>query len=178
MCHVSFVTRRKRPAAPRGPNPRSSYSPNEPKTLLSWFFKVVVLPNLVDSHLDFLSSLHCTPPLPSALPALTGQPANRPITAQQKSVSTNRSLCSRSGCMEHTVVLGSGCIPSKADLFEHHPITWPQPYAQGVSQVTLKPSHLARERKERAGLMTQGFVVRGLQPYTDQPHGLLSHMCY
>ena len=139
MCHVSFVTRRKRPAAPRGPNPRSSYSPDEPKTLLSWFFKVVVLPNLVDSHLDFLSSLHCTPPLPSALPALTGQPANRPITAQQKSVSTNRRLRSRSGCTEHTIVLGSGCIPSKGDLFGHRLTTWPRAPEQQV--------HLDRPQK-------------------------------
>ena len=132
MCHVSFVTRRKRPAAPGGPNPRSSYSPGGPKTLLSWFFKVVVLPNLVDSHLDFLSSLHCTPPLPSALPALTGQPANRPITAQQISVSTNRRLRSRSGCTEHTIVLGSGCIPSKGDLFGHRLTTWPRAPEQQV----------------------------------------------
>ena len=119
--------------------PRSSYSPNGQKTLLCWFFKVVVLPNLVDSHLDFLSSLHCTPPLPSALPALTGQPANRPITAQQKSVSTNRSLCSRSGCTEHTIVLGSGCIPSKGDLFGHRLTTWPRAPEQQV--------HLDRPQK-------------------------------
>ena len=78
------------------------------------------LPIVVDSlHLGFLSSLRCTPPLPSALPALTGHPALRPIRAEQKSVPTNQ----RRACTELTIVLGSGCIPSKADLFEHHPIT-------------------------------------------------------
>ena len=103
------------------------------------FSKLWFLPNLVDSHLDFLSSLHCTPPLPSALPALTGQPANQPITAQQKSVSTNRRLRSRSGCTEHTIVLGSGCIPSKGDLFGHRLTTWPRAPEQRV--------HLDRPRK-------------------------------
>ena len=148
MCHVSFVTRRKRPAAPRGPSPWSSYSPGGPKTLLSWFFKVVVLPNLVDSHLDFLSSLHCTPPLPSALPALTGQPANRPITAQQKSVSTNRRLRSRSGCTEHTIVLGSGCIPSKGDLFGHRLTTWPRAPEQQVHLDRPQKPWQIQEREE------------------------------
>ena len=172
---MSFVTRRN--SAAGGPKPKDRlYSHESTKNTLRLVFQCENRPD--SRKLGFLSSLHCTPPLLSALPALTGQPAHRPIRVQQKSVSTNQRRRFYWGCTGHTIVLGSGCIPSKADLFEHHPITWPQPYAQGVSQVTLKPSHLARERKERAGLMTQGFVVRGLQPYTDQPHGLLSHMCY
>ena len=63
-------------------------------------------------------------------------------------------------------MLGSGCIPSKVDLFEHHPITWPhEPREQGVGQVFLNIFHLLGERiKRRVGLMTQGFVVRGQPP--------------
>ena len=171
VSHMSFVTRRNSGArGPKPPTPPSSYSPattgwsKTKNTPSSVFPNFRCLPIVVDSlHLGFLSSLRCTvPPLPSALPALTGHPALRPIRGEQKSVPTNQ----RRACTELTIVLGSGCIPSKVDLFEHHPITWPhEPREQGVGQVFLNIFHLLGERiKRRAGLMTQGFVFRGQPP--------------
>ena len=111
------------------------------KILRACFFLQSVATHLIHASLGFLSSLHCTPPLLTALPALTGQPAHRPIREQQKSVPTNQSRRFYRGCTGHTIVLGLGCIPSKADLFEHHRLTWTH---EPHGQVTAKPSHLAR----------------------------------
>ena len=144
---MSFVTRRNSPAW--GPNPRAAFAHESRKKYSEpGFFLQFVATHLIHASLGFLSSLHCTPPLLTALPALTGQPAHRPITEQQKSVPTNQSRRFYRGCTGHTIVLGLGCIPSKADLFEHHRLTWTH---EPHGQVTSKPSHLAQERKGRDG---------------------------
>ena len=126
---MSFVTEEK--LASLGPKPKDRLDSGvNQKYSEAGFPSGNMTAHLIHAALGFLSSLQCTPPLASSLAALNraaGTPTNESeakICADQSEPRVDTG---------QTIVLGLGCIPSKADLHEHHSITCPAKATQTIS---------------------------------------------
>lgn len=105
------------------PNPRTVLTQESSKNTRRLVFRLTTFDNPPDSR---CSGFPLLPPLHSTLgqlPASTNRAAGTPTNQSGAKICADQSEARVD--TGQTIVLGSGCIPSKADLLEHHPITCP-----------------------------------------------------
>ena len=183
ICHASFksfVTWEKLASQPGTQTQGPSWLRSQPKILGAWFplWQAAKLLNPPDSRCSgfpLLPPLHSTP---GQLPASTNRAAGTPTNQSGAKICADQSE-SRVDTGQ-TIVLGSGCIPSKADLLEHRPITCPDQATWTVRRWTrcqnLKTASAGRKVEggvDESGVCCQG-AVDGSTPRTAFPHVLLT----